>query len=256
MSKIKTESRKNELLREMNVERTRFVRAGVVRTEHSQRARGVSSAEGALLNALFSVATGGRFPAFLRKPLQGFALAWLKGRFDKIVAGSLHPAPPRPKAALFGEALPPTDATGAPVPTQVQSVNELRKASNALNLAIQEGTTEDIQRCSDALKTQIAMTRIALDNANAGMTTTPDRAVNWMLRTANQQPWMAIGAALAAGFGAATIWSQLSRWQNAQHSRKEEVALLELERAHNKVLEHQRRYGSKLRRARREREIY
>jgi hypothetical protein len=248
MSKIKTESRKNELLREMNVERTRFVRAGVVRTEHSHRARGVSSAEGALLNALFSVATGGRFPAFLRKPVQGFALAWLKGRFDKIVAGSLHPAPARPKAALFDEGLSHTDASGAPVPTQVQSVNDLRRASNALNLAIKEGTTEEIQKCSEALKAQIAMTRIALDNANAGMTTAPDRAVGWMLRAANRQPWLAIGASLVAGFGAATVWSQLSRWQNAQQARKAEVAYLELERAHAKVLEQQRRYRGKVRR--------
>lgn len=256
MSKIKTESRKNNLLREMSVERAQFVRSTTVRTELAQRARGVSSTEGALLNALLSVATGGKFPGFLRKPVQGFALAWLKGRFDKIVTGSLHPAPPRPKAALFDEALPAGGASNVPVPTQVQSVNELRKASNALNLAIQEGTNEQIQQRSEELKAQIALTRIALDNANAGMTTAPDRAVSWMLRTANGQPWMAIGVAVVAGFGAATLWSQLSRWQNAQQSRKEEIALLELERAHNNVLAQQRRYGSKLRRARTAREMY
>lgn len=225
MNKIKSETKKSRLLQAMTLERERFVAAQHRLDQEQLRSRGVSSTEGMLVNTLLSLATGGRFPAVLKKPVQALALSWLNGRFGRLVNSSLAQGKPKTPRPLFADEIagdgPPVHA-GAVVPSvQVKAVSDLRRVCNELNLAIQEGRTAEIEPLADTLKAQIIETRAALAAAAQASQTPVDRALARTRVYARTKPWAAVGVGAGVGYAAGMALALLKRWQEQREAQRE-----------------------------------
>lgn len=230
MNKLKTEVQKAELLDEMNRERARFVAGQGQRQHQVRQMRGVSSVEGALLNSLFTFAVGGRVPALLRKPVQAFALSWLKSRFDGLVARSqARPAGSGKMLFQVGSAKPVAlGEAPVPEPVHVEAVNDLRHASNALNLAIEQNRHDDVERLAETLRQQIVVTRDVLATAASLPDTPVDKAFSWMAANARTRPWAAVGAGAGLGYVAGLGLAIWRRVQSRRQARRELVLNREL----------------------------
>ena len=224
MTKIKSETQKSQLLMAMTLEREKFVATQLELEQQRLRPRGLSPTEGFLLNGLFSLATGGRFPALLKRPVQAIALSWLNGRFGRLVNSSLDQSKPQTQRALFADidsgAEDGASATGDDA-SQLTAVDDLRRICNELNAAIQEGRTEEIEPLSAALKAQIIETRAVLETAAAASRTPVDRAIAWARDTAQAKPWAAVGVAAGAGYAAGMALALWKRWQTKEQVRRD-----------------------------------
>jgi len=228
MNKIKSETEKSKLLRAMALEREKFIATQHRLEQQRLRSRGVSPTEGMLLNGLFSLATGGRFPALLKKPVQAIALSWLKGRFNRLVNKSLAQDKPQAQRMLFADetidamdAAAGAGAVDSVSPVQLKAVNDLRRVSNDLNTAIQEGRAADIESLSVVLRAQIAETRAVLEAAAAESRTPVDRALAWARANAYTRPWAAVGTGAGAGYAVGAALALYKRWQAKRQARRD-----------------------------------
>jgi ElaB/YqjD/DUF883 family membrane-anchored ribosome-binding protein len=217
MTKIKPVTEKSQLLLAMKLEREKFVATQNQLEQHRLRPRGLSSTEGFLLNGLFSLATAGRFPALLKRPVQAIALSWLNGRFGRLVSSSLAQSKPQTQRALFADIGGAEDGESASSDESLKltAVDDLRRVSNELNAAIQQGLTAEIEPLSIALKAQIIKTRAVLETVAATSQTPVDRAVARARDIVQAQPWAAVG--IAAGTALA-LWK---RWQTKEQLRRD-----------------------------------